>query len=82
MAFGTQVRGFKPDRSRRNFQGEKKNFQQAFSFGGEVKPWVPCRRFTACKKSHNATWKSGHFQAKFIVLFFAHVVLTLAARIS
>jgi hypothetical protein len=20
-------------------------------FGGEVKPWVPCRRFTACKRT-------------------------------
>jgi hypothetical protein len=25
LAFGTQVRGFKPGRSRRNFQGEKKS---------------------------------------------------------
>ena len=29
LAFGTQVRGFKPGRSRRIFQGEK-NPQQAF----------------------------------------------------
>jgi hypothetical protein len=29
LAFGTQVRGFKPDRSRRIFQGEK-NPQRAF----------------------------------------------------
>jgi hypothetical protein len=29
LAFGTQVRGFKPGRSRRIFQGEK-NHQQAF----------------------------------------------------
>jgi hypothetical protein len=41
LAFGTQVRGFKPGRSRRIFQGEK--FLSAPSFGREVKPWVPCR---------------------------------------
>ena len=28
------------------------------SFGGEVKPSVLCRRFTACKIFLNATWKS------------------------
>jgi len=28
------------------------------SFGGEVKPSVPCRRFAACKRSLNETWKS------------------------
>jgi len=39
LAFGTQVRGFKPSRSRR------------ISFGGEVKQSVPCRRFAACKRS-------------------------------
>jgi len=39
LAFGTQVRGFKP--------GRKK------SFGGEVKPSVPCCRFAACKRSTN-----------------------------
>jgi len=28
------------------------------SFGGEVKPSVPCRRFPACKRSLNVAWKS------------------------
>ena len=28
------------------------------SFGGEVKPSVLCRRFTAYKRFLNATWKS------------------------
>jgi len=28
------------------------------SFGGEVKPSVPRRSFTACKRSLNVTWKS------------------------
>ena len=49
LAFGTQVRGFKPDRSRRIFKGEK--ILSTASFGGEVKPSVPCRRFAACKRS-------------------------------
>jgi hypothetical protein len=41
LAFGTHVRGFKPGRSRRIFEGEK--ILSAPSFGREVKPWVPCR---------------------------------------
>ena len=57
LAFGTQVRGFKPGRNRRIFQGEK--ILSTPSFGGEVKPSVPCRRFTACKRFLNVTWKSG-----------------------
>jgi hypothetical protein len=52
----TQVRGFKPGRSRRIFQGEK--IPSAPSFGREVKPWVPCRWFTACKRSLGVSWKS------------------------
>ena len=47
----TQVRGFKPDRSRRILKGEK-TLSTPF-FGGEVKPSVPCRRFAACKRSLN-----------------------------
>ena len=50
LAFGTQVCGF----------GAKKS--SAPSFGGEVKPSVPCRRFTACKRSLNVTWKLGIFR--------------------
>jgi len=49
MAFVTQVRGFKPGRSRRIFKGKK--ILSTPSFGGEVKPSVPCRRFAACKRS-------------------------------
>jgi len=49
LAFGTQVRGFKPGRSRRIFKGEK--ILSTLSFGGEVKPWVPCHKFAACKRS-------------------------------
>jgi len=49
LAFGTQVRGFNPGRSRRIFKGEK--ILSTPSFGGEVKLSVPCRRFAACKRS-------------------------------
>jgi hypothetical protein len=49
LAFGTQVRGFKPDRSRRIFKGEK--ILSTPSSRGEVKPSVPCRRFAACERS-------------------------------
>ena len=44
LAFGTQVR-------RRIFQREK--ILSTPSFGGEVKPSVPCRTFAACKRSLN-----------------------------
>ena len=60
LAFDTQVRGLKPGRSRRIFQGEK--ILTTPSFGRKVKPFVPCRRFTACKRSLNVTWKSGIFR--------------------
>jgi hypothetical protein len=49
LAFGTQVRGFKSGRNRRIFKGEK--ILSTPTFGGEVKPSVPCRRFAACKRS-------------------------------
>jgi hypothetical protein len=62
LASSTQVRGFKPGRSRRIFQGEK--IPSTPSFRGEVKPAVPCRRFAACKRSLNVTWKSA-FRQKF-----------------
>ena len=51
LAFSTQVRGFKPERSRRIFRAKK--ILSTPSFGGEVKPSVPCRRFAACKRSLN-----------------------------
>ena len=51
------------------------------SFGGEVKPSVPCRRFTACKRFLNATWKSG-ILCKIHRPFLAHIVPPLATRIS
>jgi len=49
LSFSTQVCGFKPGRSRRIFRAKK--ILNTSSFGGEVKPSVPCRRFAACKRS-------------------------------
>jgi hypothetical protein len=46
LASGTQVCGFKPEK-----------ILSMPSFGGEVKPSVPCRSFTACKRSLNVKWK-------------------------
>jgi hypothetical protein len=71
--------GSNPGRSRRIFQGEK--ILSTPSFGGEVKPSVPCRRLTACKRSLNVTWKSG-ISGKIHRPFLAHIVPHLAARIS
>ena len=79
LAFGTQVRGSKPNRSRWIFQGEKT--LSTPSFGGEVKPSVSCRRFTACKRSLNVTWKSGIFRQNSSDIS-RPCSSTLAARIS
>ena len=51
LTFSTQICGFKPGRSRRIFRAKK--ILSTPSFGGEVKPSVPCRRFAACKRSLN-----------------------------
>jgi hypothetical protein len=70
LASSTQVRGFKPGRSLRIFQGEI--ISSTLSFEREVKPAVPCRRFTACKRSINVTWKSA-FRQNSRLLFIAHL---------
>jgi len=57
LAFGTRVHT-RPKPS--DFGGEK--ILSTPSFGEEVKPSVPCRRFTACKRSLNVTWKSAFRQ--------------------
>jgi hypothetical protein len=54
LTSGTLVRGFKPGRSRRIFKGRK--ILSTPSFGREVKPWVPCRRFAACTRSLNVPY--------------------------
>ena len=79
LAFGTQVRGFKPDRSRWIFQGEK--ILGTPSFGGEVKPSVPCRRFTSCKRSLNVPG-SRAFSGKIHRPFLAQVVPPFTTRVS
>jgi len=60
LAFGTQVRGFTPGRSRRIFRAKK--ILSTPSFGGEVKPSAPCRSFRACKRSLNVKCKSAFRQ--------------------
>ena len=79
LVFGTWVRGFKPDRSRWIFQGEK--ILSTPSFGGEKKPSVLYNRFTACKRSLNVTWKSGIFKQSSSAIL-SHVAPPLAARFS
>ena len=53
LAFGTQVRGFKPSRSRRIFKGEK--ILSTPSFGGEV---CPMSQICGMQKISRITWKS------------------------
>ena len=62
LAFGTQVHGFKPGRSRRTFQDEK--ILSTPSFGREVKPFVPCRIFAACKRTRKCMRGSRSFRSK------------------
>jgi hypothetical protein len=47
LATGPKVRGFKPGRGRWILRVIK--YRSTTSFGGEVKPSVPCRRFTSMK---------------------------------
>jgi len=76
-----KIRGFKPGQSLRIFFWAKKSSARP-PFGREVKLWVPCRRFTACKRSPECYMDVGHLQAKFACHFSRHIVLHLAARIS
>jgi len=65
-AFGTRIRGFHTGPKPTDFSGEK--FLSASSFGGELKPSVPCRKFTAYKGTQKVTWKSP-LSAKFSANF-------------
>jgi hypothetical protein len=47
LASGTH--GFAPGRSRRIFSGKK--ILSMTSFGKEVKPFAPCRRFAECQRT-------------------------------
>jgi hypothetical protein len=49
LATGPKVRGFDGDGFLRVIK-----IRSTTSFGGEVKPSVPCRRFTACKRTLRA----------------------------
>ena len=61
------------------FKGRKKILSTP-SFGGEVKPSVPCRRFAAYKRSLNVAWKST-FRQNYRTTF-SPTVPTSAAGIS
>ena len=62
LAFGTKVRGLKPGRSRRIFQDGK--ILSTPSFSREVKPFVPCRIFAACKRTQKCIRGSRSFRSK------------------
>ena len=62
LAFGTQVRGFKPGRSRWIFQGDK--ILSTPSFGREIMPFVPCHIFAACKRTRMCMRGSRSFRSK------------------
>ena len=51
LASGSEIRRFKPSWGQWIFS-ECKNLSMA-SFGRGVKPWVPCRTFTARKRTSN-----------------------------
>ena len=55
LASCNRVRGFKPSRSRRIFRAKK--ILSTTSFGGEVKPSVPCRNLRHIK-DHKMAWIS------------------------
>jgi hypothetical protein len=70
--------GSNPAEAIRILQGRK--ILSMPSFGGEVKPSVPCRRFAAYKRSLNETWKST-FRQNYRPTF-SPTVPPFAARIS
>ena len=74
LAFSTEVRGFKP-----GFLRAKKILSTP-SFGGEVKPSVPCRRFAACKRPPK--WRGSRHFGKNYRTTFSPTVPTSAAGIS
>ena len=72
LAFGTQVRGFKPGRSRRICRANKPSARL---------PSVPCRRFTVCKISLNLRG-SRNFRQNYYRTSFLPTVPPFADRIS
>jgi hypothetical protein len=69
LAIGSKIRGFQPGRCRWIFKGGKN--RSTISFGGKVKPSVPCRRFygllmiPAEYDRYIAGKINGHFSASF-----------------
>jgi len=57
-----------------------KKFLSTPSIGREVNPWVPCRRFVACKRSLN--WSGSRNIRQNFWLILAHIVPPFATRIS
>ena len=78
LAFSIQVRGFKSGLRRRIFRAKK--FLSTPSFGGEVKPSVPFRRFVACKRSLNL--RGSRNLGKNYRTIFSPTVPPFATRIS
>jgi len=70
--------GSNPTEAVRIFQGEK--ILSTPSIGREVKPWVPCRRFAAGKRSLN--WCESRNLRQNYRLILAHTVPPFATRIS
>jgi hypothetical protein len=72
ICFVFAVRRFEPGRSRWVSQAIN---PRLVSFGGELKPSVPCRRFAACKSSLRFTWNTKS-QAKLTVHYPPNSVFT------
>jgi hypothetical protein len=79
LALIPEFAGSNPAEAVRIFKDE--NVPSTSSFGGEVKPSVPCRRFATCKRAVNVTWKSA-FRQNYRILFLFHLSLpgSLASR--
>jgi hypothetical protein len=67
-----------PAKAVRIFQDEK--ILSTTSFGREVKPWVPCRRFAACKRPLN--WHRSRNLRQYQRSIHSHIVPPFATRIS
>ena len=79
LSITTQVRGFKPGRSRRIFQGDK--ILSTPSFGKEVKLFFPCLIFAARKKPESVCVEVAAFGRNYR-LFLAQVFPSFTTRVS
>ena len=80
LLLSTQVRRVQTRPKSSGFFKTEKKILSTPSFGGEVKPSVPCRRFAAYKRSLNGIWKST-FRQNYQPTF-SSTVPPFAARIS